>query len=96
MSEEKIAKSTCTLCHNIKPRTQMRQVSKTVRSGHSIGGNTSHKGISARQYYSKKKEWVCNECYVASRGKGLVGLAFWCFVGYMVFSNWSSIIEFIN
>jgi hypothetical protein len=76
MSEQKIAKSACTVCHEIKPRTEMKQVTRTAASGHSIGGNTNRKGISGRQYYKKTKQWVCDDCRAKQKSNSLVTIIF--------------------
>lgn len=77
-----IAKSTCTACHEIKPRTEMTQINKTVASGHSIGAHTQQKGFSARQYYSTKKVWICNECNSKRKTNAVVSFIFWAAVLY--------------
>lgn len=75
-----IAKSACTVCHTIKPRTEMTQITQRVASGQSIGMHTKRKGFSARQYYSNKKVWVCNECNSQRKSNAAVSLIFWCAV----------------
>ena len=65
---QKISKSTCVICHFIKPRTEMKQQNFTVQSGSSIGvsANTKRKNstrISSRGYFRNSKRWVCNECW---------------------------------
>ena len=61
-SEEKVARSTCTKCHLIKPRTEMKLVTKKRRSGSSIGYGFKSKNISVRAYTSNTQVWVCDKC----------------------------------
>lgn len=57
----KIAQSTCTVCHVIKPRTEMQQKTKSEYSGNSIGINKKG-ATSGRVYNRQKKYWICNTC----------------------------------
>ena len=72
---KKIANSTCTKCHGIFPRTEMKQVTVQENSGSSFGisANPSSKvknstRLSARNYTRNKKVWVCNDCVKLSGG----------------------------
>ena len=74
----KAARSTCTQCHMIYDRKDMRQLTTTENTGHSHGGGVSmgrrrklkngrytrdtRTSVSHRRYYRKKKYWVCNNC----------------------------------
>lgn len=49
----KIAQSTCTVCHVIKPRTEMQQKTKSEYSGNSIGINK--KGATSGRVYNRQK-----------------------------------------
>ena len=69
-----VATSACVVCHQKKPRTEMVQVEKTERSGHSNGGGMSWSGGknknpryfgSRRHYHRVRKEWWCKSCYQA-------------------------------
>lgn len=66
---KKIAQSTCTRCHGIFPRTEMKHIKIKVNSGSSFGLSTNPSSkvknstrVSTRTYVSNKKVWVCNTC----------------------------------
>ena len=82
----KIANSTCTVCHEICPRTEMQQISFEENSGSSLGisanvgsGKKANPRASARSYKRKRKAWVCNSCAPKVKAKkfmsGVIGLA---------------------
>ena len=71
----KIAQCACEVCHKIIPRTEAVETYITEKSGHS-GFSASSKVSditsfnlqnfrinSGRNYYRKKKIWVCNSCW---------------------------------
>jgi len=75
----KIAQSTCTQCHGIFPRTEMKQVTIEEDSGSSFGLSTNPSPkrknstrLSARNYKRKRKVWVCNECLSKKSGSGII------------------------
>jgi len=72
----KIARSTCTECHRILPRTQMRQVEKSYHSGNSWGFNKKGQFTSVRAYTRKRKHWVCDDCYNSGGGLSWGGVLF--------------------
>lgn len=83
----KVATSTCTRCHEIKPRTEMKQIKKTENSGFSFSGSTNRKGIQGRQYYRNKKVWVCKSCSGGGFMKTLSSffwLTFGAFILYII------------
>lgn len=62
----KYTNRTCTKCGLQRPQPYMKQVTKTVKGGHSIGINwnpNKKKKVSAsgRQYYNRKASWVCSK-----------------------------------
>ena len=78
MNKRNIARSTCVTCHEMMPRTEMKQVTVKEYSGSSIGASTNlfanKKGkrntrISGRQYYRNKKVWMCFPCATEHRNK---------------------------
>jgi hypothetical protein len=74
----KIAQSTCTVCHVIKPRTEMQQKTKSEYSGNSIGMN--NKGTtSGRLYNRQRKYWICNAC--AKNESSNSGVWAWLLIG---------------
>lgn len=55
-------------CHIRKERTEMRQRSFVEHTGRSIGiwGSLNAKGsvrIGQRDYFRKKKAWICDDCW---------------------------------
>ena len=59
---EKVATAACHKCHLIKPRTEMKRVTKKRRSGSSIGYGFKSKNVSVRAYTSNTQVWVCDKC----------------------------------
>jgi hypothetical protein len=75
MDMTKIAQCACEVCHKIIPRTEAVETYITEKSGHS-GFSASSKVSditsfnlqnfrinSGRNYYRKRKIWVCNSCW---------------------------------
>ena len=63
-----VAKSTCVACHIKRARTEMRERTFVEHTGRSIGiwGSLGGKGstrIGQRDYFRKKKVWICNDCW---------------------------------
>jgi hypothetical protein len=81
---KKIAQSTCVLCHEIKPRTEMRQisVSEHVGSSYGVSKNTRRDDstrVSVRSYSASRKKWICDACW-QSRPKYLPTLLYTLFL----------------
>jgi hypothetical protein len=65
----KVANATCTVCHHIKPRTEMALRNFREHSGESLGVSTNLKKnnpirISGRQYTRIRKKWICHGCWL--------------------------------
>ncbi len=63
-----IARSSCVVCHVMKPRTEMRLRTFYEHSGGSAGVSTNPKRknstrLSGRSYYRAKSKWVCDDCW---------------------------------
>ena len=71
----KVARSTCTSCHLIKPRTMMSQRTIEVAANKPRASINPSKGFSStREYVSSKREkkiWVCNSCLAAQRERDM-------------------------
>lgn len=64
----KIARSTCIICHEIKPRTEMRQVEVSENSGSSYGvsknpARADTTRVSVRSHWARRKKWICETCW---------------------------------
>ena len=75
-----IARSTCTKCHRILPRTHMQQRMTSEYSGTSFG-ITNRGGKSARMYSRRKKYWICNDC---ARQSDMETFAYVKIIGFFV------------
>ena len=64
----KIARATCVICHEIKPRTEMRQMEVSENTGSSLGVSKNPRRqdyirVSVRSYWAHRKKWVCSACW---------------------------------
>jgi hypothetical protein len=86
----KIARSTCTECHRILPRTQMQQVEESYHSGNSWGFNKKGQFSGARAYTRKRKRWVCDDCLAQDNGLSIwqqLGLVFGGYLLLLLITN---------
>lgn len=64
----KIARATCVICHEIKPRTEMRQMEVSENTGSSLGVSKNPRRqdstrVSMRSHWAHRKKWVCSICW---------------------------------
>ena len=69
----KAGTSECVGCNHRFDKPDMREISWSESSGYSVGifggilGNNKGKGGSVRQYFRKKKGWLCDECHAGRK-----------------------------